>query len=159
MSTAIEHGLAAPKRRGKPVSLANKGRRVHLASTVGKRGPIKVREGEAVVVVVFPPSSSRERGVSRRRSVWSPSLDLSSLLPLGRRVEQTDVASRPRKGSGGNVELGHAPDAASKGNPVNIPEPEGWTGSGWLRPSRSPSRYLGGVSLSREGRVSKGGEA
>jgi len=28
MSTAIGHGLADPKRRGKPVSYANKGRRV-----------------------------------------------------------------------------------------------------------------------------------
>jgi len=28
MSTAIGHGLVGPKKRGKPVSLANKGRRV-----------------------------------------------------------------------------------------------------------------------------------
>jgi len=28
MSTAVEHGLADPKRRGKPVSLANQGWRV-----------------------------------------------------------------------------------------------------------------------------------
>jgi hypothetical protein len=66
MSTANGHGLVDPERRGKPVSLANKGRRVHLASTVGKRGPIKAREGEAVVVVVvvvvFPPLPLRERG-------------------------------------------------------------------------------------------------
>jgi len=35
MSTAIGHGLADPKRRGKPVSYANKGRRVSCPMGVG----------------------------------------------------------------------------------------------------------------------------
>jgi len=57
MSTAIGHGLAEPKRRGKPVSYANKGRRVLFGvklekehktyATPGSKGnPVKIPEPE-----------------------------------------------------------------------------------------------------------------
>jgi len=78
MSTAIGHGLADPKRRGKPVSYANKGRRV-----------------------LCP------------RGTW---------VIQGRQKPLGDLPSW----GWGNF-LGHTPTAVSKGNPVNIPEPEGWT--------------------------------
>ena len=65
MSTAIGHGLAEPKRRGKPVSNANKGRRVLWLECVKQR-------------------------VSKECKAYAT--------------------------------------PGSKGNPVNIPEPEGWTG-------------------------------
>jgi hypothetical protein len=83
MSTAVGHGLADPKSRGKPVSHANEGKR---------------------------PFSSRGRGFGGQ---------LSGLCLWG--------------GEGKTYA-----NPVSKGIPVNIPEPEGWTecysrGSlGWL---------------------------
>ena len=89
MSTAIGHGLADPKRRGKPVSSANKGRRVWIPG-----------------------------------ATWEPDERTSSAKP------------------------------GSKGNPVNIPEPEGWTGRScllfWLRCAGSNLRGVAGATSQKE---------
>ena len=74
MSTALGHGLADPKSRGKPVSHANEGRR---------------------------PADARLRGSSR---------------------------SNPGRSRGARPSEGKTHAApVSKGSPVKIPEPEGWT--------------------------------
>jgi len=107
MSTANGHGLVDPERRGKPVSLANKGRRVLVpkraaCSGLGLWG--KVRCG---------------------LRAWGNTLVFGSQLSFFRGF--TCCRPFPK-----DEELNYTPSAESKGNPVNIPEPEGWTECCWL---------------------------
>ena len=113
MSTAIGHGLVDPKRRGKPVSNANKDRTCFLSLSGAFYG------GELFHPLLFPLfflffSLAREGRRGREGEKGG-----GSFLGACESVEGSQKSTKKMRH--------HTSKAESKGNPVNIPEPEGWT--------------------------------